>query len=293
MKVTLCCPSCRRPLVDLSRCECGLLPRAVDGVLDLMTPEQESRYAEFTEAFERIRYAEGFGSGDLDLPFKARRNRHIWAVRRRTFKRLKRWVLEAMPEGGQALDAGAGNCWLSGHLSRWHFDVVATDVNGGSQDGLAAGVHYLEQGCRFDRIRAPMEALPFSGETFDLVVAGASFHYAGDPAETLEEFHRILNPLGVVIIFDSPWYEREADGRRAQMQRARDYARCYDLDETLAHRADCLIRSRFEDQIQSAGFACERINVSPGPGRTLERLRARLFGQHAASFPLLVLRRQD
>ena len=109
-----------------------------------MTPGQESQYSNFVEAFERIRQAERFGSGDLDLPFNARSNRPIWRIRRRTFGILKRWVLEAMPKRGAALDAGAGNCWLSSHLSRWNFNVVALDINAGSQDGLAAGAYHLE-----------------------------------------------------------------------------------------------------------------------------------------------------
>ena len=256
-----------------------------------MTPEQESRYGEFADAFERIRQAEGFGSGDLDLPFNARRNRGIWAVRRRTFRRLKRWVLEAMPARGMALDAGAGNCWLSGHLSRWDFDVVAIDVNLGCQDGLTAGDYYLEQGCRFDRIRTPMEALPFPDETFDLVVANASFHYVHDVKDTLEGFHRVLNPQGVAIIFDSPWYERKADGDRAQMQRAEGYVRIYGLDESFAQMASYLVRSQFEDLVHRTGFVYERIPVWPGPRRSLEALKARLDGQRIASFPLIIIRR--
>ena len=290
MKVTLCCPFCRVSLVESDRCDCGYRPRYVDGVLDLMTPEQESQYAEFAEAFERIRHAEGFGSGDLDLPFNARRNRHIWAVRRRTFQKLKHWVLEAMPTRGLALDAGAGNCWLSSHLNQWGFDVVAIDVNIGSQDGLIAGDYYLERGCRFDRIRTPMEALPFLDETFDLVVANASFHYVHDVEDTLEGFRRVLNPQGVAIIFDSPWYERKADGDRAQRQKTEEYAQVYGLNERFAQTASYLVRSQFEDLIHRTGFAYERIPVWPGPRRSLVVLKTSLAGQRIASFPLIIIR---
>ena len=277
--------------MDRNRCGCGFLPRYADGIWDLMTPRQESQYAGFAEAFERIRYAEGFGSGDLDLPFEARHNRGIWAVRRRTFQKFKNWVLEAMPTESQVLDAGAGNCWLSGHLSRWGFDVVATDVNAGSQDGLAAGTYYLEQGCRFDRIRTPMEALPFPGETFDLVVAGASFHYVGEMRETLKEFHRVLEPSGWVVIFDSPWYEDEVDGKRAQTRRASDCVQEYGLDETLAETASFLVHPMLDDLIHRVGFAYERIPVWPGPRRSLQALKARLAGHRIASFPLIILRK--
>ena len=262
MKVTVCCPSCRMPLVD-GVCTCGFRPERSDGILDLMTPEQEAQYSTFVETFERIRQAEGFGSGDLDLPFNARSNRTVWKIRRRTFGALKRWLLEEKPKRGTALDAGAGNCWLSDHLSRWGFDVVALDVNSGLQDGLAVGTYYLNQGSRFDRIRAPMENLPFPSASFSLLVAGASFHYVDDMRKTLTEFKRVLHSDGVAILFDSPWYEHDADGDRAQQQRAQAYMKLYGLDENLARTSGYLVRSEFEELVRSV-FGTRRYRSGRG-----------------------------
>ena len=104
-----------------------------------MTPEQEAEHAEFSRAYERIREAEGWGGDDLDLPGHARRNRSIWAIRQRTFRCVERLVRRRFPNGGSALDVGAGNCWIAGHLSGWGFRAVALDVNPGNSDGLATG----------------------------------------------------------------------------------------------------------------------------------------------------------
>ena len=121
--------------------------------------------------------------------------------------------------------------------------------------------------------------------------AAASFHYVGDMRETLKEFHRVLEPSGRIIIFDSPWYEYEVDGKRAQTQRASDCVQEYGLDETLAETASFLAHPMLDDLIHRVGFVYERIPVWPGPRRSLQALKARLVGQRIASFPLIILRK--
>jgi len=272
-------------------CACGFAARCRDGIVDLMTPEQEEHHSDFSKAYERIRAAEGWGGDDLDLPRFARRNKHIWAIRKRTFRALERLVRSRFPEGGAALDVGAGNCWVAGHLSGWGFSVVALDVNPGNSDGLAIGSYHLERGCRFERIRAPMESLPFPRQSFDLVVAGASFHYSRDAVGTLLEWGRVLRSGGVAIIFDSPWYERAVDGERTVSERVESYRRSYDLEERLARRSSFLDRNSFDTTLKTSEFSLRRIPVWPGPRRSLEGLRARLIGHRVATFPLLVLSR--
>ncbi len=291
MTIPLACPRCRERLPGELNCTCGFTARRRDGIVDLMTPEQEDEHSDFSRAYERIRAAQGWGGDDLDLPGRARKNKHIWAIRTRTFRRLERFVKRRFPGGGSALDVGAGNCWVTGHLSRWGFRAVALDVNPGHSDGLATGSYHLERGSRFERVRAPMESLPFPPRNFDLVVAGASFHYSQDARRTLLEWERVLRAGGVAIIFDSPWYEHAVDGERVVAERVEDYRRSYDLDERLARRSSFLDRNSFKAILESAEFGFRRIPVWPGPARALEGLRARLIGHRVATFPLLVLER--
>src|SRR5437867_1181247 len=103
-----------------------------------MNDEQQDREA-FLEVYEKIRFAEGWGGEDLDLPFHPMRHKDVWAIRRRSFKKFQAFVLAMWPEtarrGKIAVDAGAGNCWLTRYLSAWGFTAAAIDISIGRVDG--------------------------------------------------------------------------------------------------------------------------------------------------------------
>ena len=288
----LACPQCQRPLQSAETCACGFFAeRRADGILDLTTPDQSGEYAEFCAAYEEVQRKEGWGGEDLELPFEPRAHREIWAVRQHTFKRLERVLQRECPERGTVLDAGAGNCWLTRHLDHWGFQPTALDVNDGIQDGLAAGASYLEVGDHFERVRAPMESPPFVDETFDLVVASSSLHYCRDVTATLGEFRRILKPGGLIVILDSPWYERKKDGERARDASAREFVRRHGLDEALVRRGGYLCRTAFTAATMKNGLVFQYVSAWPGWRRAWETVSARFYERRIASFPLLLVRR--
>lgn len=252
-----------------------------------MTPEQEADYAVFCAAYEDVRRREGWGGDDLELPFEPRSHHEIWAVRRRTFKRLDHLLQRECPRGGTALDVGAGNCWLARHLDHWGFQTTALDVNDGPQDGLQAGAGYLEVGDKFERVRAPMESLPFVEAVFDLIVANGSLHYSRDLGATLGGFLRVLKPGGIIVVMDSPWYERRKDGARAWETGVRDLMERHGLDESLARRSSFLYRTAFAGATMQNGLEYRYIAVWPGWRRTWEMLHGRFYERRIASFPLL------
>lgn len=45
-------------------------------------------------------------------------------------------------------------------------------------------------------------ALPFTNNSFDIVVSASTFHYFDDPVAALEEIKRVLKPNGKIIILD-------------------------------------------------------------------------------------------
>ena len=55
---------------------------------------------------------------------------------------------------------------------------------------------------RFRWTTAQAENLPFPKATFDAVVCANSFHYYQHPVRVLEEFHRVLEPGGWLILAD-------------------------------------------------------------------------------------------
>jgi SAM-dependent methyltransferase len=255
-----------------------------------MTTDQAAEYARFCAGYERVRRNEGWGGEDLELPFEPRAHHKVWAVRQRTFKRLDQFLRKQMQAGGTALDAGAGNCWLTRHLDHWGFQATALDVNDGSQDGLAAGASYLEVGDKFERIRAPMESLPFVDGVFDLLVVNGSLHYCQDLVRTLGEFRRVLADEGTIVVMDSPWYERKKDGIRAREANVRELIQKHGLDEDLARRSTFLHRTSFAAATMQNRLEYRVLATWTGWRRAKETLSARFYERRIATFPLLVVR---
>jgi len=258
-----------------------------------MTTADRQDLQDFLKIYERIRTAEGWGGDDLNLPFHPLRHKSIWTIRQRTFLRFREFVFETWPEasrrGRVAIDAGAGNCWLTQHLKTWEFDAIACDISVSPNDGLLA--RRIDEGSEnsFQRIQADMKALPFDAAAVDLIVANASCHYVPDLTALLAEFRRVLTTEGRIAILDSPFYSDPADGERMLAERVDDYRRQFDAPEDLLRRVSYLTYERLQYAAQCAGLACTIERVSPGPRRTYERIRSRILGRRIADFPMAIL----
>jgi SAM-dependent methyltransferase len=175
---------------------------------------------QFLEDYGRIRSAEGRGSEESAyyraLPFTdvTGRNSDQWRIRARTFRYFVQRVLRQ--HRAKVLDLGAGNCWLSYRLAELHHQPVAVDIFPDSRDGLRAARHYPVS---FPLVEADFDRLPFTKETFDVVVFNASFHYSADYARTLAEARRCLRPGGRVVILDSPVYKLSQHGEQMRAER--------------------------------------------------------------------------
>lgn len=284
------CPQCRRPLPVRPPCACGFVLRETDGIINLMTDEDSAAVRPFIEAYDRIRADEKWGDDDLDLPFHPRRHHHVWAIRQRTFRKFQT-IAAALPRG-IALDIGAGNCWMTRYFDRWGFDAIALDVNDSPADGLRAGQKFLDAGAQFLRVRAGMERLPFLSDRITLVAANASFHYASDFRAALSEFERVLAPGGMIVIIDTPFYERSADGERMIAERVVHFRDKYGVDETLGSRARYLTFEGFEQLLRSMNLKWRIVSVWPGLARKYEEVRGQLAGYRVARFPVVVIEKR-
>ncbi len=90
---------------------------------------------------------------------------------------------------------------------------------------------------------ASASALPFTSNSFDVIVSANSFHYFDDPLAALIEMKRVLKPDGKIVILD--W--------------CKDYLFCKILDITLkifdpAHQ-QCYTQEEFHHLLTSANFA--------------------------------------
>jgi SAM-dependent methyltransferase len=192
-----------------------------------MTPATLSR---FREAYGAHRAAEGRRHDRaelLALPYLASGQlARQWAVRARTFDAFIALVLApAMRRLGrpiQLIDLGAGNGWLCRRAVLAGCEAVAVDIRDDDVDGLGAAMPYLENGRRrFDRVVATFDDLPVADGRFDIAVFNASLHYATDLAAALREARRVVRDGGRIVILDSPFYGREANGEAMVAEKRR------------------------------------------------------------------------
>jgi SAM-dependent methyltransferase len=278
------CPECHQPFLE--NCRCGFRPSIADGIVDMTTAEQRAFYDPLVADYEKRRAEQHWGGEDLDLPEGPIGHRDYWAFRSCSFRALEQ-VVRKRRSGGQALDAGAGNCWLTRHIDRWGFDATALDINDGPRDGLRAGSGYITHGDHFDRVRGTMTDLPFADRSFDLVIAANSLHWSPDLTRSIAEFRRVLKPGGTGVVVDTPWFEKASQGNRRIRDRVEDLIDEEGLVPPESGKAPFLHRAGFDEATRNSGLSYHLQRVFFSPGRILETLNARFYQRALASFPIL------
>ncbi|NUO78460.1 methyltransferase domain-containing protein [candidate division KSB1 bacterium] len=254
------------------------------GIPQLLKPERAPSIREYCAKYDRLRLQEGWASTDpefyLQLPFHDRTGRHVsqWQLRAQSFRQLQKWIEKTHGlQRLRILDAGAGSGWMSRLLAETHH-VLATDVNGGAH-GLNAHVQR-----RFLAVQAELDCLPLAANSFDLIIANASAHYANDVQQFFAEAARVLRPGGRLVVMDSPVYRDQAAVAAAH-ERTRDYYARNRVPE-LAQNYGGLARELFIKP-SAFDFTCLRRdfdNFSP----IKKWLREKLGKASAARFPIWI-----
>jgi len=137
-----------------------------------------------------------------------------WKVRAKSFDAFVWHVLKPATGPLALLDLGAGNGWLSHRVARMGHRPVALDVREDYIDGLGAARQFLaDTPGLFECVTASFEAIPFESGRFDVTLFNASLHYAQDLERALSEAMRVTRRGGLLVIMDSPFYARHADGQ--------------------------------------------------------------------------------
>ncbi len=235
--IRLRCPRCGAGIPGMGCRACGFSITLQHGIARALPPESMARFAGFIHEYEQVREAEGRGSDHADfylgLPRGggALQDPRQWQVRARSHAYLCRRLLAGAGKGNgsdRLLDLGAGNCWLSYRLALAGHRPCAVDLVANDRDGMGAARHYLARlPTLFPRFQASFDRLPFADAQFDAAIFNASFHYTTDGEAALREALRCVRPGGAVIIADTPWYPREADGRRMLAERESHLRRCH------------------------------------------------------------------
>src|SRR5450432_3465868 len=96
-------------------------------------------------------------------------------------------------EGQSVLDAGAGTGYFSERAKKRKAKVISVDL----------GVSLLRHvGTRAGTILAAGDilSLPFSGNSFDVVVSSEVIEHTGDPRRAVAELSRVLKPGGILVL---------------------------------------------------------------------------------------------
>jgi SAM-dependent methyltransferase len=181
---------------------------------------------QFLSDYARIRHAEGRGSADAsyyrELPDRdlTGNNSAQWKIRACSFRHFERTILadveRRLKRELDVLDVGAGNGWMSYRLARRRHRVTALDIFRDDQDGLGALTHYP---INIPAVVADFDHPPFRDAAFDLAIFNASFHYSPNYHKTLAQIGRCLRPSGLIVIMDSPLYERHEHGEMMRAER--------------------------------------------------------------------------
>jgi SAM-dependent methyltransferase len=104
----------------------------------------------------------------------------------------------------RSLEIGAGTGYFSLNmlLSGVVREATCTDISPGMVATLAANAERL--GLTVRAARADAESLPFSAESFDLVLGHAVLHHLPDLERAFAEFHRVLRPGGRIVFAGEP-----------------------------------------------------------------------------------------
>ena len=117
-------------------------------------------------------------------------------------------ALGAVPEAPfeRALEIGSGTGYFSLNLMQEGVisELVATDVSTGMLTSLSTTASALGLADRVETRQADAEALPFEGESFDLVLGHAVLHHIPDLATAFSEFNRVLRPGGAIVFCGEP-----------------------------------------------------------------------------------------
>ena len=98
------------------------------------------------------------------------------------------------------LEVGSGNGVHTKKLIESNANVTASDISQNSLKVLKK--NYKNTTTKLKTIKADIEKLPFSNQSFNLVASAGSLSY-GDNIKSMNEFHRVLKPGGYFICVDS------------------------------------------------------------------------------------------
>jgi len=129
---------------------------------------------------------------------------HTADQRERWLDVLREWAGE---DSRRALDVGCGTGVISLLLAKLGHDVAGVDVAPAMLD--RARQKARRAGRAVDFFRGDAERLPFPDDSFELVTARHLVWTLPDPESALREWKRVVEPGGLVVLFEGYWDHEE------------------------------------------------------------------------------------
>ena len=297
------CPGCSRdmnaldaldPSATATCAECRFALSNRDGIWRALAPGRQEKFRQFVDEYQKVRTLEGRGSSSPDfyltLPYQDITGRQSWQwkIRGRSFRFFERIIMPKIDDGQgrglDVLDLGAGNCWMSYRLALKEHRPVSVDLIDNVEDGLGAARHYLTRLPNpFARFQAEMDRLPFQDRQFDLAIFNASFHYSQDYHRTVGEVLRCLRRPGYLVIMDSPFYQREENGRQMVEEKRAAFTRRFGFPSDSVPSREYLTAEILKELGRAFQLSWRVDAPWYGLGWALRPIRARLLRQRVPS----------
>lgn len=109
--------------------------------------------------------------------------------------------LVAWPDDGEVLEVGCGpGLWWEGIASLLpHLRLTLTDLSDGMLDAAGEVVRQIASIELVATASCDARDLPFSDDSFDVVVANHMLYHVPEPARAVAEFARVLRPDGILL----------------------------------------------------------------------------------------------
>jgi ubiquinone/menaquinone biosynthesis C-methylase UbiE len=117
------------------------------------------------------------------------------------FQALAERLTKALRPGSRILEVAPGPGYLAIEIARrGPYAITGLDISRTFVEIAAANARKASVEIDFQQGNA--SAMPFSDETFDLILCRAAFKNFSQPLEAMNEMHRVLKPEGRALILD-------------------------------------------------------------------------------------------
>jgi 2-polyprenyl-3-methyl-5-hydroxy-6-metoxy-1,4-benzoquinol methylase len=200
------CPACQQSInLQTGVCIGGHKFLRENGVLDLMDPDMK----EHIRAIEKHRLTLTQQLPTINdynaLPFSLSHQHFEWLIRAYDVRKVLNLIRSRTEQN--ILEIGAWNGWLTHHLARAGYEVVAVDYTADENDGLGAKIHF---DIEWTAIQIDLTNLSVFDCRFDVIVINHGLHFFSDPVDYVQGVKKLLKPNGLLILLNLTFYRNPA-----------------------------------------------------------------------------------